>query len=349
MTGPHTGARHAARRTVILIVVVLAAAAASLAVLRPFGVRSRALARAADPPAMASIHAGVWYWVERPDGPGATLARAGQSGREVVATADAIGSYDVDGPSAAWCARSGQGWSIQASPAAGAQSHELWSGATKPGGLRLLGERLYWAVTVPPTQPDAGPYPPLGPMLRVLSVPLAGGAPTVLSTIMDPGEASVLGRSGDSLYICAVRATVPEQTVVYRLPVGGGAARRVVGERGRQSALATRSGDLYWLAPSRESSRSDLVCIRRLGKDDRIETLSDWVPSYGMLYETRRGVCCIDGSPSPAVWPVGENRALPRPLTMPDGCLPLAVGEGEALLTPTMGKGYRLLLRTVGI
>ena len=276
---------------------------------------------------------GSWYWLEGVGKPGARLMRASASSLQPIAASDGLGSYAVAEGKVVWAAREGDHWSLTLASADGSGQQKVWSGPREPHGLYLTVDHIYWLDQLPPTVPDSGPLPPLGPTLQLVAVPVSGGASTIIATLLEPLAGRVIGIHGDQIYVSAMRPGAPGVTTLYRIALLHGAPKRVAGETGLQSSILTQDGALYWSAPSRESSQFDrVVCIRRLGKDDQPETLTDWMEGRGRLYETERGVCYVDGDVSPKAWLLTVRKELPRALPLPENYAVLAAGDRELLL-----------------
>lgn len=286
------------------------------------------------------LRQGAWYWLERANGEREThLVRVAAASRvQRLAVADVIGSYDVADGKVVWTAREGNRWSIYAGSAAGdGRANALWSGRGEPQGIRLIAGQIFWLTDGPAAVPGGAPLPPLASTLQVHSLAPQGGAPVLVTTLLETRGGQVIGLQAGDLYVSAFRPGTPGCMVVYRVPVRGGATPRIVGEVGRYPMLLARDGSLYWIAQSRESSNASFISsVRRLGGRDGggPETLSDWLPSGGTLCDTARGVCYLDGSVYPSLWPVARHdaRGLPRPLSLPKGYYPVAASGDQILL-----------------
>ena len=293
---------------------------------------------------------GNWYWLEAAGKPGSRLIRANASGSLPPIAAPGINAYAVADGMAVWSAHDGNHWTITLAAADGSGKNTLWAGEQELSGLCIAEGRVFWMVSIPPTLPESGPLPPLTNKLQIVSVPTAGGSPEVIATLLETTGKQVIGVHDGQLYVSAVRHTSPEVTTIYRVALNGGSAHRVAGETGVQPALLTKEGALYWSAPSRESTQRDkVVCIRRLGKEDKPETLTDWLPGGGHLYESGRGVCYVDGDPLPAAWAVSAGLELPRSIPLPQDFSVLSVGNGELLLKSSASPSANFPIYRMGL
>jgi hypothetical protein len=185
--------------------------------------------------------------------------------------------------------------------------------------------------------------------IQVFSMPQAGGPPVAVAVLWENTEARVLGLHGNDLYIATSYSPTPGHMALYRLPPDGPPVR-LVGEIGSQHALLTRDGTLYWVAQSRDAAiPNTMSCIRRLRKEGKPETLSDWLPVNGKLYETARGVVYVDGEYLSRAWPVGEPKQLTSSYDSPPDFLVRAVGENEMLLERIEGKRTKIALYRVAL
>lgn len=301
-------------------------------------------------PTQARWHESVWYWLETPEKAKARLMRADSSGARPLVEADQLTSYALDAGKIAWIARDGKTWKITLSALNGTNPQTVWSGDTTPRGLYISGDKLYYLEQTPPVIPNSGALPPLGSRLRILALPVTGGTPAEIASLLESEGDEIAGVHDGQLYVKAFRTGVPGATVIFRVPVSGGTPKRIVGEAGRQSVLMTRDGTLYWTAASPEDSRANnAFCVRRLGKDDKPETLTDWLPANGRLFETRRGLVYVDGDYQPTAWPLSGARELPHPLyTLRDYGV-VAAGDGELLLRQMYKPQSDFSLYRIGI
>lgn len=294
-------------------------------------------AQARSNPAQTIWQDGDWYWLEpaeKTEKPiGARLIRAGNSGAQSLADAENITVFAIAGKQVAWTAKEGSNWTINAANTDGSSKKSLWSGAQEPHGLYLAEGKAYWLEQAPAIVPNSGPLPPLAGSLRLLSVAVEGGEPAPVATLMEPEGVQVLGVHAGNIYVSAFRPGDLGATAFYRIPLAGGTSERVASESGRQQGLLTRNGVLYWTAPGQEDNRrSALLCVRRLGDKANIETLTDWLPLGGHLYDTEHGVFYVDGSYLSEAWRMRSEAKLARPVSQPRDTLVLAVGGSEMLL-----------------
>ena len=300
-------------------------------------------------------HDGVWYWMEGARTPKGRLIRGSDSGPKELFAGEPITSFAVGEGKIAWIAGAAGHWSISAAAIIdGSGRKSLWSGSGEPRGLFLAGGNAYWLDPAPPLVPKYNVFAPLGPTVNVVSVPLEGGEPKIIGAIMEPRGEAILGLRDGLLYIVASRAGLQDATTIYSLPTAGGTARRLAGEVGEQHPLLARDGSLYWPAPSDEAAQQEkIVCIRRIVPDrkdgsntSRVETLQEWLPSGGKLYDTGAGVYYVDGGFYPSAWPISAGKKLPRSIPLPGGYTVVAVGDRDMLVQST-GVGPDLpLFRT---
>jgi len=277
---------------------------------------------------------GTWYWVERPAKAKARLmaAKAGATPR-TVAEEDAIDAFDVAGNTIAWTAKSGSAWVVRASDGQGAP-RTLRSASTEAHGPCVDGSDIVWTERTAPAAPGLESLPTLGGSLQVVRCAATGGAPTVAATLPDAGRGVVVGRIGEAWWVAALRIDYPGSTVVWQVPVQGGAPKRMASVSGPNAPVRTASGDLLLLSPSRESTSpvSSRVMLR-LGADGRIERLADWLPEGGAPYDGGASAFYVDRESPPVLWRPRGTDQLPEMVPAPSGHHAIAVGEGHLLLS----------------
>jgi hypothetical protein len=335
--------------TILLISLLLLAGVYFVARART-GQKLTAFAQAKVAPTQILWREGSWYWLEADGKSEARLVRADASGARPLATADKIAGYAVADGKLVWAAKEGDQWNLAVAAPDASGKRTLYSGEREPRGLCLANGYVFWLEPMPPAVPESGPLPPLAGMLRLLSLPLDGGVPKVIATLLESESGQVLGVHADQAYVAATRLGTPGATLLYRVSLREGVVQRVAGEAGQHTALLTREGSLFWVAPSLEDSRMNAsACIRRLGQDGKAETLADWLPANGRLYDTVRGVVYVDGGFEPSAWPIANRRELPRAVPLPREHTVLALGSDEMLLgsanaTPANIPLYRTTL-----
>lgn len=288
---------------------------------------------ARGPISKATKQDGSWYWLEGVGKTGIRLARVGGRVEKDIANAEQITSYAVSSGKVAWISKDKTNWSVSIASVDGTGKQVVWSGTQEPHGVCIAENRLIWLQSVPALILDSGSLPPLTGTTQIVSVPITGGAPAVIATLLELNGKQIIGIQGGQVYAAAYRDAYPGVTAIYRAPLSGGNARRIVGETGDQSAILTKDGSLYWTAPSREATHyQTTVCIRRLGKDGKPETFTDWLPSLGKLYDSAHGIYYVDGSFLPSLWLVSGRTDLPRSIAMPENSEPLSVGDNEVLI-----------------
>jgi hypothetical protein len=300
----------------------------------------------------AACYAGVWYWIKHVDKLHDVLVRVDDSGSEhPVSYAEQITDFTVGSERLFVISRNDKTWRATLSDMNGGNARDAWSGADQPHGAFMAGDIVYWLRLKPAAVPDAGAFPPLGPQLELISTSVANGESRVVSTILEPEGVAVIGVHQGDVWVSAHRTGVPGVDTVYRVPASGGPSERIVGETGRVSAVLTPTGVLYWTAPSTEAQNIDQVwCVRKRDASGTVETLTDWLPGRGRLFDTRIGICYIDGSALPSVWPITTHLTLPRPLPLAAGYVAVAAGENDLLLKSVRETGvdasiYRMWLR----
>lgn len=328
-----TGHNIILRRASVTILVVAAAEAAAL-LLRPRPLpRPTLVATRPAAPTAIKRYAGQWYWLERTTRPGVQLVRTSGADVITIAVADEIESYAVDHGAIAWSERQGRHWAVRTAPVAGGLQRALWSGDSEPLGLSLGEGRVFWLNRAPAPIADGDPFPPLSAALELQTVSVAGGNPTTIGRLWEAEDGVVLGVHAGNVIVAAYRHTRPGNLCLYRMTLDGAPPVRIAGESGNPVVLVTHDGALYWLAPSREAK--DASCLQQLDARGKLVSLSDWLPSSLALFETERGVVCLDRNPGPRLWYPGAHDEFPTPVTLPDGYNALAAGEHELLLAPT--------------
>jgi hypothetical protein len=292
-------------------------------------------------------HDGAWYWIEGSGKPGSRLVRGTGSGTTDVASMDQIRSYSVGAGKVAWIAGAGKGWTVSVASLDGTARQILWSGNLEPHGICIAERRVYWLEEALPLVPGNILLPPLASTIKVISAPVEGGGPnSIAGTVMELTGEQVVGVRDGQIYVAASRSGLQGATTIYRVPLAGGGARRVAGETGAQNGMLTRNGTLYWTAPSRESSQPESTfCVRRLDRDKGPETLEDWLPGGGKLYETAQGVYYVDAGYQATAWPIGNAKTLSKPAPLPPGFAVVAVGDREMLVRQSGGGATDPLYR----
>lgn len=275
---------------------------------------------------------GAWHWREQPAKGSGRLVRATLAGVKEIAAADTLSSFDTDGKTLAWTARRGAEWAVMTSDAEGANPRAAWSGKEEPQGVKLAGERIYWLRKTPAPIDISLPFPALQSSLQVVSIPLAGGALEASAPLPESDEGNVLGVYEGALYVRAVRMSSPGGTAIYRIDANK-TPERIVSVALHLSALLTKDGVLYWLAPSAEtaSPQPALQAFRR-DKSGAIEPLSDWLPAGGALYETANGVYYADREYPPNFWRIGSQDVFPVASPLPKDFNAVAASESVALI-----------------
>jgi len=335
------------RRTLPRAFAVVSLTVFALASCRPSAPKPVLIGKLQSRPASIRYQEGVWFWLEQPSKAPMRLIRCRDTQIQEIASAEEIRSYTVEQGKIAWAARQGKQWTVLLAEEKGGEPRTLWSGTDEPMGLNLSGGRLYWLHRLPAPVADSGPLPSLSPSLEVVAVPVEGGAPAPVTRLWESENGEVLGMRDGALYVALQRNLSPGSFSIVRIP-SGGTPVRLVSEMGHPYSLLTKDETLYWVAPSSEiSPPTGASCLRRLDRAGKIETLTDWLPTNGKVYETARGVFYADGEFLPTLWRfLGQDR-FPEAIPVPDGYAALAAGGEDALLmgtnvvTPTL---YRMPL-----
>ncbi len=333
---PH---RSESGRSAIAAVVVLCACAlaAVLGVRWLRAARPEPIGVAAAVPVSPAQRAGVWYWLEKPNGPKARLVRLTGAAGVPLVEADKVTSFDADDKGAAWVAKHGAEWRVEVSSSAGGDARAVWTGQTEPHGVCLAGDAAYWLVPHAAAAPDSGALPPLAPTIELLRAARSGGPPALACSLPNSRSGQVLGVRDGAVYVSLQRPGNPGSTVLYRVPGAGAPPERLASEPGECQALLAGDGTLYWVAPSREAtSEGQAVCIRRLAPGGKPETLSDWLPLGGVLYDTAQGMRYVDAEPQTSVWFPGPFLEAPRSSRCPAGFAAIAAGRNNLLLRQTL-------------
>jgi len=287
---------------------------------------------------------GAWYWLESAGAPASRLVRFTAGVSKPIALAPGLAAFGVGEGKIAWATASGSQWTIQRAATDGAAQATIWTGDLKPQSIAISEHRIFWIVKGPGLAPNCGPFAPLGSRIQVMAAPLEGGPATVVSEVTEPLPRQILGAHGGVVYFTVSRAGLQTVTVIYRCPSSGGPATRVAAETADQEALLTHDGTLYWTGASREAAQPErATCVRRLAADGRIESLQDWMPFAGSLYESNGRIYYIGGGTGiPDAWIIGGDDPLPKQAPMPEGFAGLAAGAGELLCESTSARDVRL-------
>lgn len=206
--------------------------------------------------------------------------------------------------------------------------------------MSLVQGRLYWLQRTAPPIPDSGPFPPLQPVLEIVSLSPDGGAVQKVNTLPESDTGEVLGIHENDLYVTAFRTAMPEKYCIYRVPMKGDPAVRLVGEPGNFHALLTKSGALYWTTHSSEVTPiNSALCVKRFDSAGKSETLLDWLSGKGSLYETPRGVFYVSVGISGKCYALSGVERFPEPVPMPKGFIALAA-EGDTLFCAHQGMTF---------
>ncbi len=335
ITSPSSRPLGLSRWSLIALVLLGCAGAFALAQRRSLHAKPRLVGTTNVQPLSIRRAEGAWYWREHTKNAGDRLMRISASGSQVVAKADTLSCYTLAEGKLGWVERTGDDWTIFLAEADGSKPIPLLKRGAEPMGIAIAQGTLYWLQRLPAPARDSGHFPSLLPSLEVVSMPLTGGKPNSLARLWESEDGEVLGLHANTLFVAAYRHPSPGSFCLYRVPLGKDSPVRIVGERDLAHPLLTQTGVLYWTVPSKEvAGPPSAVCVRRLDANGQIETLSDWLPFSGELYETTHGVLYRDRETDSALWAAGRNDIFPVPLPIPVGYAAVAAGEGLMLLAP---------------
>jgi hypothetical protein len=304
------------------------------------------LASAPVVPVSLTAQGGRFTWIENPDGPKARLVSVDNGQVKPVDSADALPSYWADDHRIIWAARQGGQWNIWIAENGGAR-RSLWSTPNTIYSVFVDGGKIYFATESPSPIKGGVALPAVANTVQITSIPENGGTPAVHATLLE-NHGKILGVAGGQMIVAAYRKTVPGNTALYRINLTNGAAKRVAGETGNISSVLTKDGALYWAADSHDASPVGIAtAVYRLGKDDRAEALTDWLPPRGHLVVTPRGVLYIDGMSISNVWPIGDRTVLPKPLPLPTGYVAQTVTSTDIVLKQTGTGGTANILARI--
>jgi hypothetical protein len=325
----------------LLLVAVAGGSALSLSLARAQTPPAAGGGPARKPPEIADFSAsnGHWLWLKRV-GDAVELVRGGPGERP---TAVARGRDWVEvGQNA------GGIWMLSRTGDKGELLHTTGSAApasavsdlSRPAGLLAVEGRVFWMESVPSPEKDESFIAAASATCR-LKVREASGQVRTLDewpTGHDAGQGDVVGVSGDSVI---VRLHRPYSTEFLRVPLGGGPSVRIAAEEGWQKAQIIKDS-LYWTAPSEEANqRAGICCVRRGRGAAEPETISDWLPMYGILHASGARLYYLPNGMDHNLYQVPDRlelpirlRSLPGPATM-DGDQPvLLTGPNAPALAP---------------
>lgn len=328
--------RGKSRWYLLALIIFGGAGVFALAQGRLFAPKPRLIGKADSVPLSIRYAGNAWYWREQTKDASERLMRLSPSGSQVVAQADAIPCYALAEGKLGWVERKGKEWTILLAEADGSTPRSFWKSAEEPMGIAIAQGRVYWLQRLPAPAPESGSFPSLQSSQEVVSMPLSGESkPNSMARLWESDAGEILGLHADTLFVAAYRQTQPGSVCIYRIPQGEEHPVRIAAERGFARPLLTRTGDLYWTAPSEEASGGQsAVCLRRLAANGQVETLSDWLPYTGEIYETTHGVFYKDKEVESALWAAGRQDSFPSPVVLPAGFRAVAAGEEVMLLAP---------------
>jgi hypothetical protein len=303
-------------------------------------------------------HAGsAWYWLENPAGPRARLMRAEKGRTTVIAEAEEIPSYSLDGETPLWVERTGDAKNPSWSVKTGTPARTLLTMSSRIFDVLRHGSDIYIAAATPlglpnvnaAVEPDV-PLPPFGAKVALLKVPAAGVEAHTLSrrpahaTLLER-EASFLGVRGDSLIVAGQRPTHPGSSAIYEVPLDRRRAPvRTAGIAALASGTVTRDGRVVWLAPSTTASNYRSVQeVRALGAGGEPVKITDWLRWGGTLTDTERGLYLVDSDSGRDLWRIPSRWALPERVDLKVNQVVVAVGGGQVVLANPVGPQAREL------
>lgn len=314
---------------ITLAVILIAAAGFVSAVRAVRGPTPQRLAEVGSLPVEATQHDGAWYWIERPKKGKARLVLAAASGVKVVASADAISGYDVDGGRVVWSARDGSQWSVTLADT-NTSRRTVWTGAEAAGRPCFGAGRVLWSIVRPGLLRGVSPVAALGASVQVMSADADNRASPVAA--LPESEARVLGAHSGQVYVSAVRRDRPQTTAIYAVPLAGGPPRRLAAEQGAYPAVLRSDGILVWSGRSRDSSNPTVDCVRSFGSGGPAVTDADWLPPVDGIFGVGSATYYVDAGGQPAVWRVRTSAELASRIAPPTGFDPVAVGDRDILL-----------------
>lgn len=284
-----------------------------------------------------------WYWIERPDKAKAHLVRASRSGKEILAGADDIAGYSVQGDSVVWSARNGDEWSV--ARRRGDRTGVVWTGKEVAGRPALAGDLTAWAIVRRGRQGESMTLPSLGPTVEI-RVTNGDGKIRSVGRLIET-QCDVIGIRGEMAYVVCQRKQGTAQTVIYAVSMKDGSARRVMGEEGDSQVVLLNNGVLVWTAYSRDSSSpANIQSIRSLSPGQPAVTRADWLPPVGLLFSTGDSAVFVSRFGTSDLWRIGRSNDLIAPLQAPAGFAIMAAGDREILLQGIHIAGKKISLFT---
>ena len=278
----------------------------------------------------------AWFWIENNATSQQRLVRVQHGQETVLATADEIVGFDATSDEIAWTQRQGATWSVRVLPTTG--SVRILAQSTHPIGSPCIGNRaVFWPSTVPGFAPSS-PIPALQSTVHVMAS-AGAGPPEPIATLPVP-KANIAGTDGADLYVVATEGTGIQTMAIYVVPIGGGPARRIVGDTSIYSTAVLPGRGVAWLGPSAECSDPSIAAEVHLADAKGVlQTLAVWLPAPGALFYADGKLWMVDATPTPKVWPADKGLELVHPIRLPADSQALAVGANEVLLQPAGAHG----------
>ena len=321
-----------ARLPLLILLFLLIAGGIALSLRRPPLAKPTPLGKFKGLPTSVQYHNGAWYWLAQTDAKKFVFMRVAGGNKKEIASAEAINSFHIVEGRLVWLEKSGKEWIIRTSDEQGAGRSDLYKSSTELMGLNTAEKSLLWLQRSTPLLPFSNPYPTLSPSLDLMEMPITGGAPKRLTSIPESGTGTVLGKSDNAIYVTTYRTIRPGNGCVYRIPLESLKPVRVVSERGQPYAILTRDGMLDWAAQSNEiSPPAGGTSVRRLDKQGKLETINDFLPYPGKVFDSAQGVLFVDAEVPPTLWRMKNPDEFPTPIPVPEGYSGLAVSDNRLL------------------
>jgi hypothetical protein len=321
-----------ARLPLIILLFLLVAVGVALALRRPTLAKPTPLGKFKGLPTAVRYHNGAWYWIAQIDSKKSVFLRVASNNRKEIASAEAINSYHIVEGRLVWLEKSGKEWIIRTADEQGGGRSDLYKSKTEMMGLGTSEKSLLWLQRSAPILPFDNPYPTLSPQLDLMEMSLAGGAPKRIARLPESGVGTVVGKSDGAIYVTTYRNLRPSNGCVYRIPLDSLKPTRVVSVRGEPYAIFARDGMLYWTANSADiSPPAGGTSVRRLDNQGKVETMNDFLPFLGKVYDTPQGVLFVDSAVPPTLWRMPSPDEFPTPVPVPEGYSGLALSDNHLL------------------
>ena len=273
---------------------------------------------------------GTWYWVQQKSDHHCSLVKLTGGQPSEVAHDEVITGISATSAHIAYIGGAANQLQLKIVEAS---VPRVLCAAAAPGRTVIVdGDYVYWTESVAPQVPAAAGVPAFSGHTDIKRVPVSGGNPAVIGTVLETGEVTLAGVSRGRLVMVCHRHTLKGMTSIYALPVNGGEPVRLAGASGLQSAAVTPDGAIWCSSAGRAASNPALVsCSKRVGADGHLTQFSDWLPANGTLFTAGNRVAYLDGTTYPALWRPEDARSLPTKVAIPAGFVVLAAGGTDGL------------------